>query len=82
MYIDCKDEEGIKRYFEEKQKLNELLIHEELYWQQRAKAFWLEEGDPNSKFFYTYETKRKKMNRVSKLRNEEGELVENHEEMC
>lgn len=32
---------GVKLYFEEKEKLHELLIHEEIYWKQRAKVFWL-----------------------------------------
>lgn len=48
---DREDDDGIQMYFEEKEKLNELLMHEELYWKQRAKAFWLEEGDTNSKLF-------------------------------
>ncbi|XP_074326831.1 uncharacterized protein LOC141664773 [Apium graveolens] len=44
------DEESIKNYFLEKDKLHELLLHEESYWKQRAKTFWLAEGDVNSKF--------------------------------
>lgn len=58
------------------------MAHEELYWKQRAKAFWLAEGDPNSKFFHPYATKRKKINHVTKLRNDEGTLVDDHEGMC
>lgn len=41
------DDESVKHYFEEKDKLHQLLLHEETYWKQRAKVFWLEEGDYN-----------------------------------
>lgn len=71
----CVDEEQTRRYFEEKNKLEELLVHEEVYWKQRAKSFWLMEGDSNTKFFHTYATARKKCNKISKLINEDGEAV-------
>lgn len=65
---------GVKQYFEEKNKLNELLYHEELYWKQRAKAHWLTEGDTNSKFFHAAASKRKKMNHIHHLINNEGDI--------
>lgn len=61
------DEVGVKCYFEERQKLEDLLLHEELYWKQRAKTFWLTEGDSNSKFFHAAASKRKKSNHISHL---------------
>lgn len=51
-YKDREDDDGIQLYFDEKEKLNELLLNEELYWKQRAKTFWLEARDTNSKFFH------------------------------
>lgn len=33
------DDDGIQMYFNDKDKLNELLIHEEAYWKQRSKFF-------------------------------------------
>lgn len=54
------DDDGIQMYFDEKEKLNELLLHEELYMKQRVKIFWLEEGDKNSKFFHASASSRKK----------------------
>lgn len=37
--INHVDEYGVKEYFRERDKLNELLLYEELYWKQRAKIF-------------------------------------------
>lgn len=36
---DREDDDGIQLYFDEKEKFNELLMHEELYWKQRVKVF-------------------------------------------
>lgn len=38
---DREDDDGIQLYFKEKEKLNDVLQHEELYWKQRAKPFGL-----------------------------------------
>lgn len=65
-----------------KEKLNDLLLHEELYWKQREKIFWLEEGDMNSKFFHAAASSRKEVNHVEKLKYEDGRLVTDHNELC
>lgn len=69
-------------YFDEKDKLNELLIHEETYWQQRAKSFWLKEGDTNSKYFHAAASSRKKLNHLNGLKAEDGSLIISHDGMC
>lgn len=76
------DDDRVQSYFEEKDKLHELLIHEEAYWQQRAKNFWLKDGDTNSKFFHAAASSRKKLNHISALRGEDGNLVTDHEGLC
>ncbi|XP_074375304.1 uncharacterized protein LOC141717092 [Apium graveolens] len=76
------DDDGIQMYYDEKEKLNDLLLHEELYWKQHAKAFWLEEGDSNSNFFHAIASNRKKMNHIESLKSEDGRLVTDHEELC
>lgn len=75
LFADCADENQMRRYFEEKSKLEELLVHEEAYWKQRAKSFWLQDGDSNSKFFHAFATTRKRISAITKLRKDSGELV-------
>lgn len=81
IYVSGEDEAGVQSYFEEREKLNELLMHEEVYWKQRAKMFWLSESDINSRFFHAQALKRKKINHISHLLYEEGEMVDNQDKM-
>ncbi|XP_074363628.1 uncharacterized protein LOC141704240 [Apium graveolens] len=80
--VDREDEVDVKMYFEERDKLNELLLHEEMYWKQRAKIFWLKDGDANTKFFHAQATKRKKLNHIAYLVTDSGDKVDDHERMC
>lgn len=57
--VNKEDDTSIKLYFEKRTKLEELLYHEEIYWKQRAKSFWLTERDTNSKYFHAQATTRK-----------------------
>lgn len=59
--VDCTDEGSVALYLTEKERLNEILLHEKVYWKQRAKIFWLEKGDSNTKFFHASVTARKKL---------------------
>lgn len=82
LYESCDSDSVTKRYFEEKNKLEDLLIHEEAYWKQRAKSFWLPDGDSKSKFFHAFTTIRKKKSSISQLKDENEEYVQEHEGMC
>ncbi|KAM5560293.1 hypothetical protein ABKV19_021457 [Rosa sericea] len=53
-------------------RLNELLRREESFWRQRAKIFWLSDGDLNTKFFHQRASNRRKKNTLSGLFNAEG----------
>lgn len=75
------DDDVIQLYFDVKEELNVLLLHEESYWKQRAKIFWLEDGDTNSKFFHAAASSKKKSNFISALKSEEGNLVSGHDEL-
>lgn len=39
-------------YISAKEELDRLIFHEETFWLQRAKDFWLRDGDMNTKFFH------------------------------
>ncbi|KAL9659348.1 hypothetical protein QQ045_024154 [Rhodiola kirilowii] len=56
-------------------ELDEWRLREELLWRQRSQAEWLLEGDRNTKFFHARASHRRKVNRIDKLRNEDGEWL-------
>ncbi|XP_061999476.1 uncharacterized protein LOC133716838 [Rosa rugosa] len=53
-------------------ELDELLKKEQDFWRQRAKVFWLQEGDLNTRFFHQRASNRRKKNRVKGLFNDNG----------
>ena len=59
--------------------MNELLEDEELYWGQRAKAYWLKEGDRNTKFFHAHASERHKQNTILGLWDDHGRWCEEKE---
>ncbi|XP_074348972.1 uncharacterized protein LOC141688070 [Apium graveolens] len=75
--INRVDEDGVRSYFIEKYRLDDLMKQEEAYWQQRAKTIWLSEGDTNSKKFHAQALMRKKVNRIDFLRNDQDEIIDN-----
>lgn len=62
--VDCENENRVKEYLSEKEQLNLFLMHEESYWKQWAKLFWLKEGDENTRYFHAPATAKKKANRI------------------
>lgn len=68
------DDIGIKAFNNAQRQYLGLLDHQNAYWKQRAKAFWLKEGDTNSKFFHNLVKSRRKNNSINKLRDAGGNL--------
>lgn len=62
-------------------ELDKLLEAEETYWHQRSIVSWLREGDNNTSFFHRHATKRRKINKIEKLKNDEGEWCNNEEDI-
>ncbi|KAL4272546.1 hypothetical protein GQ457_13G020750 [Hibiscus cannabinus] len=62
--------------------LNLEIDREELYWEQRARANWLKNGDQNSAFFHRFATQRRRQNRVLGLDDGSGQRVEDPGDMA
>ncbi|XP_073152636.1 uncharacterized protein [Henckelia pumila] len=76
------DEESVEQEKALKNQLTSLLVQQEIYWQQRAKNFWLRDGDSNTRFFHASASARRKANRIQRLKNDNGIWVEDVTEIC
>jgi len=65
-----------------KEKINLFLIQEDTFWKQRAKTFWIRDGDMNTKFFHAAATSRKQKNKITKLFNDEDVEISSQEGLC
>jgi hypothetical protein len=70
------------RYEEVSRRMSILLAQEEAFWKQRAKVYWLRDGDTNSRFFHATASAKKKRNEITHLKNDEGDTVDSQHEIC
>lgn len=63
-------------------KLCSLLVQEETFWRQRAKSFWLRDGDTNLRYFHAPATTHRKKNHIPSLLNDENVEVASPSGMC
>ncbi|KAJ1418166.1 Ribonuclease H-like superfamily [Sesbania bispinosa] len=78
----CHDIDSIQRYNMLHDKMNCLIMQEEAFWKQRAKVFWLREGDGNTRFFHAMANARKKRNVITALTDEDDRTVEHQAGLC
>ncbi|XP_060964883.1 uncharacterized protein LOC133033858 [Cannabis sativa] len=71
-----RDPDAITKYKEAETELFEVLTQKEVFWRQRSKQLWLQEGDKNSKFFHATASSRRRMNAIDKLQCEDGRWVD------
>lgn len=64
---------GVQRYNKIRRDYLQLLERQEVFWKQRAKQFWLGEGDKNTKFFHKFASVRKERNKLKRLKDEQGQ---------
>ncbi|KAI0492234.1 hypothetical protein KFK09_026503 [Dendrobium nobile] len=57
-------------------EFNNTLGRLSMWWRQRAKIHWMNEGDINSKFFHAYASSRRNSNKINGIKNEEGIFCE------
>lgn len=80
-YRSRRDSVGIQRYNQLRWEYLRLLEKQEIYWRQRAKQFWLCEGDRNTRFFHKHASVRKEINKITKLKDMQGVWKETNEEI-
>ncbi|KAI0513486.1 hypothetical protein KFK09_009510 [Dendrobium nobile] len=62
-------------------ELNSTLARLNTWWKQRAKVNWLKEGDGNSSFFHNYASARRNVNKIIKIKDEDGNTIEDQDHM-
>jgi hypothetical protein len=68
---DCVSRENLLRY-----KLERLQEQLSTYWKQRSHTLWLTKGDRNTQFFHAFASERRRKNRIRRLKNEDGGIIE------
>ncbi|KAJ1407196.1 Endonuclease/exonuclease/phosphatase superfamily [Sesbania bispinosa] len=79
LHNSCDLPGGLEERLSIKDRIKELWKQEEIYWGQCSKVKWLNWGDRNSKFFHSSTIQRRSRNRLSRLRDANGEWVEGHQ---
>ena len=70
------DAEEIQRV---KKEINEVLMREEIMWNQRSRALWIKWGDRNTRFFHATANQRRRKNSIVGLQDSNGVWNEDKE---
>lgn len=62
-------------------RLEKLLHKEEIYWKQRCRVDWLNEGDRNTAYFHKFTFARRKRNYIHRLRENDNSLISTQEDL-
>ncbi|XP_071916173.1 uncharacterized protein [Coffea arabica] len=65
-----------------RKQLSNAYKQEELYWNQRARIKWLQNGDKNTAYFHAVVKGRRKRNKISRLEKEQGGWCATEEEIA
>lgn len=76
-----KDDDTLAEIIDAKLELNWEMEKEEMYWEQRARANWLRQGDKNTSFFHGKASQRHMTNKIRGLENIDGILKTEDEDM-
>lgn len=76
-----RDGDGVAEFTEARNRYNELLHSHEVFWKQRAKSFWLKEGDMNTRYFHASASAQKRQNSFGNLLNDHREWCSNFDEV-
>jgi hypothetical protein len=75
------DPEQVRREELLRFKLSRVEDQRDLYWKQRAHVNWMKGGDRNTNFFHSAASERRRINKIKRLRKEDGSVVEEREAM-
>lgn len=76
------DAESCKVVQNEKKRLSDIYVQQEIFWRQRPKQIWLQEGDHNSKYFHAATKNRRKVNQIHSLQDDTSASVEWGSGLC
>ena len=66
-------------YREVMAKIKEVWEKEEKYWYQRSRVKWMEFGDKNTRYFHQVTRQRRQINKVVRIKERDGEWIEEKE---
>lgn len=75
---DKNKNEQVEKYHLEWEKLCK---EEEIFWKQKSRVKWLKEGEHNTKFFHRSTIANQTHNRISSIKNEDGQIQQTHDEI-
>ncbi|KAA3460897.1 reverse transcriptase [Gossypium australe] len=70
-----RDDETLAKIIDTKIHLNMEIDKDEMYWEQRARANWLQLGDKNTAYFHKCATVRERTNSITKLVSNDGREI-------
>nr|KYP46237.1 Transposon TX1 uncharacterized [Cajanus cajan] len=76
------DANSVSAFSKAQERLSTLLAKEEAFWKQRAKVYWLKDGDKNTKFFHAMASERKKKNLIQRLTKPDGTIAIAQQDLC
>ncbi|WOL06049.1 hypothetical protein Cni_G14781 [Canna indica] len=63
-------------------ELHQALKDEEIYWRQKSRIKWLQEGDRNTRYFHACTKARRTFNNIPRIKNSANEWVEGVEQVA
>ena len=81
LQLQPNDENIIYKETEARNNFMQALKQEESFAKQKSRQHWLTLGDSNTKFFYASIATRRAVNRISKCRDKDDNLIENLDEV-